>query len=52
MSRKDIINQLEYKDWLVALKGEIKQRQIKAAVAVNNELIMLYWEIGRQITEK
>jgi predicted nuclease of restriction endonuclease-like (RecB) superfamily len=41
-----------YKDWLVALKTTIQQRQIKAAVAVNRELIQLYWELGKQIVEK
>ncbi len=42
----------EYKNWLVTLKSTIQQRQIKAAVAVNSALIMLYWELGKQIVEK
>ena len=42
----------EYKNWLVTLKSTIRQSQIKAAVAVNSALIMLYWELGKQIVEK
>jgi predicted nuclease of restriction endonuclease-like (RecB) superfamily len=42
----------EYKSWVTYLKSVIKQRQLKAAVAVNSQLILLYWELGRQITEK
>lgn len=34
------------------LKQKIKTAQIKAAVAVNSELIMLYWEIGKTILER
>jgi predicted nuclease of restriction endonuclease-like (RecB) superfamily len=43
---------MEYKDWLIELKQRIKSSQIKAAVAVNSQLILLYWELGRDITEK
>ncbi len=42
----------EYKNWLVELKTKIKTSQIKAALSVNSELIMLYWEIGKMISEK
>ncbi len=42
----------EYKNWLITLKSTIQQSQIKAAVAVNSALIMLYWELGKQIVEK
>jgi predicted nuclease of restriction endonuclease-like (RecB) superfamily len=39
-----------------SLLGDIKQRilkaQVKAAQAVNSELIFLYWEIGKSIAEK
>ncbi|WP_346294090.1 DUF1016 N-terminal domain-containing protein [Sphaerothrix gracilis] len=31
------------------LKSRIRSAQIKAAIAVNQELIMLYWRIGREI---
>jgi predicted nuclease of restriction endonuclease-like (RecB) superfamily len=41
-----------YKDWLIALKGKIRSSQLKAALAINAELINLYWELGKMITEK
>lgn len=41
-----------YRHWLTSLKSRIQTSQIKAAVAVNSELILLYWELGRQIVEK
>ena len=46
------IIQSDYKNWLSELKSQIKRSQIKAAVAVNSELIQLYWSIGKQIIEK
>ena len=42
----------DYKNWLYALKSQIKQSQIKAALAVNSQLIKLYWDLGKQITDK
>jgi predicted nuclease of restriction endonuclease-like (RecB) superfamily len=42
----------EYTSWLKELKSTIQKRQIKAAVAVNNELILLYWELGKEIVQK
>ncbi|MEA5402152.1 PDDEXK nuclease domain-containing protein [Arcicella sp. DC2W] len=42
----------EYKDWLRELKANIKKSQIKASLAVNSELIQLYWHLGKQIVEK
>jgi predicted nuclease of restriction endonuclease-like (RecB) superfamily len=47
-----LTNNSEYKNWLIELKANIKQSQIKAALAVNSELIQLYWDLGRQIVEK
>ncbi|MGC4127966.1 MAG: PDDEXK nuclease domain-containing protein [Bergeyella sp.] len=42
----------EYGNWLKNLKHQIKNSQIKAVLAVNSELILLYWDLGRQIVEK
>ena len=42
----------EYGDFLQSLKTQIQQAQIKAALAVNRELILLYWHIGREILER
>ena len=48
----ELFNNSDYKNWLVDLKSKIKQSQIKAALAVNSQLILLYWELGKQIVEK
>jgi predicted nuclease of restriction endonuclease-like (RecB) superfamily len=47
-----IIKHLEYRDWLRDLKQQIKTGQIKAALSVNSQMIMLYWDLGRQIVDK
>ena len=49
---KDVINIIDYKDWLQNLKGKIQQSQIKAAIQVNSELLRLYWQMGKDIVEK
>lgn len=41
-----------YTSFLRSLKERIRQAQIRAALAVNNELIMLYWQIGRDILSR
>jgi predicted nuclease of restriction endonuclease-like (RecB) superfamily len=38
-----------YADWLVDLKSRIHSAQQRAALAVNHELVSLYWQIGRDI---
>ena len=48
----DIIKLSEYRDWLRDLKKQIRTGQIKAALSVNSQMIMLYWDLGRQISEK
>lgn len=42
----------EYKKWIEDLGKRYKQRQIKASVSVNQEMIGFYWSIGRAIVEK
>lgn len=43
-------NSLEgYQDFLNSLKERIRKAQIKAALSVNRELILLYWQIGQEI---
>ncbi|MBD2066323.1 DUF1016 domain-containing protein [Leptolyngbya sp. FACHB-671] len=41
-----------YTSFLRSLKERIHQAHIKAALAVNNELILLYWQIGREILNR
>lgn len=42
----------DYKQWLKDLKLRIKQSQLKATIAVNAELLSLYWSLGKDIVEK
>ena len=46
------VNHSEYRNWLRGLKQQIKTGQIKASISVNSQMIMLYWDLGRQIAEK
>ncbi len=41
-----------YTSWLSELKSRISEGRRRAAVAVNTELVQLYWEIGNSILEK
>ena len=41
-----------YSAWLAELKTRIHKAQQRAALAVNQELLMLYWQIGRDILER
>ena len=41
-----------YQDLLARLKNQIRTAQVRAAVAVNQELVLLYWGIGREILER
>ncbi len=38
-----------YVDWLAELKTRIHTAQQRAALAVNRELVLLYWQIGQDI---
>ena len=42
----------DYPAFLTALKERILQARTSAARAVNRELVLLYWDIGRGIVEK
>ena len=42
----------DYKNWLTDLKQTIRKNQIKAAVQVNESLLRLYWDMGREINER
>lgn len=49
---QQLSQQQAYRQWLTALKSNIRLSQVKAAVAVNSELIRLYWSLGQEIVEK
>src|SRR2546425_2006346 len=42
----------DYPSFLSSIKEQVQQAQLKALVAVNRELILLYWHIGRDILER
>ena len=48
----EIVKSEDYRNWIVSIKQRVQASQIKAAVAVNRELLELYWFIGQQILEK
>lgn len=41
-----------YVEWLTDLKARIASAQQRAALAVNRELVQLYWQLGRDILER
>ena len=49
MSSTELIPQ-EYSEWLISLKKQIHAAQQRAALAVNHELVRLYWNIGSDIS--
>ena len=42
----------DYQSFLGSLKERVQQAQLRALVAVNRELIILYWHIGQGILER
>lgn len=42
----------DYTSFLTEVKGRIQTARLQAGRAVNRELVMLYWDIGRGIEEK
>jgi len=42
----------DYPEFLAALKARISAARTRAALAVNSELIGLYWELGREILDR
>lgn len=48
----DIISGEDYRRFIVELKSRVQAAQIKAAVTVNRELMLLYWDLGKMLTER
>ena len=42
----------EYRAWIKELKSRIHSARIKIALTVNAQLIELYWDLGKAISEK
>ena len=38
-----------YREFIISLKDRIRAAQVKAALSVNRELVLLSWEIGNDI---
>jgi hypothetical protein len=41
-----------YVDWLASVKQRIATAQQRASLTVNQELVLLYWQIGQQILDR
>jgi predicted nuclease of restriction endonuclease-like (RecB) superfamily len=41
-----------YEQLLGELKERIRRAQVRAALSVNRELVLLYWQIGREILQR
>src|SRR4051812_2390268 len=46
--RSDVVPE-DYEQLLGDLKDRIRKAQLRAALAVNRELVLLYWRMGRDI---
>lgn len=42
----------DYHAFLATIKTRIQQAQLRAVVAVNKELILLYWQLGKAILDR
>lgn len=52
MTKKPLPLPDNYDEFLTTLKNRIRQAQVKAALAVNKELVLLYWQIGKDILQR
>lgn len=52
MVKTHLIKDGEYRKWLDELKRKVMKTQIQAAVSVNRELLLFYWELGAEIVSK
>ena len=50
--KQALIQDKTYSDWLKELKQKVRSVRIKAAVKVNAELLVFYWELGQDIVDK
>jgi predicted nuclease of restriction endonuclease-like (RecB) superfamily len=49
---ENLIKTSEYRAFIQEIKQRIQAAQIKAAIAVNQELLHLYWDLAKQIVMK
>ncbi len=50
--KSDLILNKEYKTWLADIKLKVRNAQLKAAVRVNSEMLLFYWNLGAEIVAK
>ena len=50
MSKALIIKDKQYTQWIADLSLRYQRSQIKAASSVNREMLIFYWQLGRDIT--
>ena len=49
MGNEVIFLDKKYKNWIADIGMRFKRSQIKAATKVNEEMLLFYWELGRDI---
>lgn len=42
----------EHRSWILELGNRYRISQIKASIRVNNEMLMYYWSVGKDISER
>ncbi|MBS1664395.1 MAG: DUF1016 family protein [Bacteroidetes bacterium] len=47
-----VVLEKQHRKWLVGVKERIRSTQVKAAVALNRELLELYWHLGKEICKE
>jgi predicted nuclease of restriction endonuclease-like (RecB) superfamily len=50
--RKELVDTSSYTKVFELVKADIQQSQLRAALAVTKELILLYWRIGKVLSDK
>ncbi|MEO0986947.1 MAG: PDDEXK nuclease domain-containing protein [Cyanobacteria bacterium J06639_14] len=45
-------NSPDYEQFLHSLKDRIRRAQVRSALAVNRELVFLYWQVGQEILQR
>lgn len=49
---KSLVNNKHYQQLFAEIKQKIQSTQVKAIVSVNQEMLLLYWEIGQLILNR
>jgi predicted nuclease of restriction endonuclease-like (RecB) superfamily len=50
--KRDLLGTAEYGEFVAELKARVLSARVSAARAINRDLILLYWDIGRAIVRK